>query len=61
MQAEIQPMMKMNVNGCSVTLAFVERPKDGVIENIQSILSKAYDERVENDLKKIVEQKNIHI
>lgn len=45
-----QPVIETKINDCLVTLSFVEKPADGVIENVQSILSNAYDERVQNDL-----------
>lgn len=60
MRAVNQPILKTEVNGCMVTLSFAERPGDGVIENIQSILSNAYDERVQEDLTKIVNLKGSH-
>lgn len=47
--AELQ-MIEKEVNGCQITLSFSAKPVDGVIEKIQSILSNAYDERVQNDL-----------
>ena len=43
-------MMEKEINGCQITLSFSAKPVDGVIEKIQSILSNAYDERVQNDL-----------
>lgn len=42
--------IEKEVNGCRITLSFSAKPVDGVIERIQSILSNAYDERVQNDL-----------
>ena len=54
----MKPLVKMNVNDCQVTLSFTEKTKDGVIEAIQSILSNAYDERVEKDLKEMIGQGN---
>ena len=40
--------------GAQITLSFSASPVNGVIEKIQSILSNAYDERVQNDLTGIV-------
>lgn len=51
--AELQ-MIEKEVNGCQITLSFSAKPVDGVIEKIQSILSNAYDERVQNDLTELV-------
>lgn len=50
MQAANLPIMEKEFNGCRVTLIFTEKPVEGVVEGIQSILSNAYDERVQNDL-----------
>lgn len=50
MQKEKVLTIQMNVNECLVTLCFVEKPVDGVMEKLQSVLSYAYDERVKNDL-----------
>lgn len=47
-------MIEKEVNGCQITLSFSAKPVDGVIEKIQSILSNAYDERVQNDLTELV-------
>lgn len=47
--AELQ-MIEKEVNGCQITLSFSAKPVDGVVEKIQSILSNAYNERVQNDL-----------
>lgn len=47
-------MMEKEINGCQITLSFSAKPVDGVIEKIQSILSNAYDERVQNDLTELV-------
>lgn len=54
MQEAKQSIFESEVNGCRVTLHFTLKPVDGVLENVQSILSKAYDERVQNDLSLIV-------
>lgn len=47
-------MMEKEINGCQITLSFSAKLVDGVIEKIQSILSNAYDERVQNDLTELV-------
>lgn len=47
-------MIKEEINGCRVTLSFAVMPVEGVIEKVQSILSGAYDERVQNDLTEII-------
>lgn len=49
-----QQVIEKEVNGCQITLSFSASPVNGVIEKIQSILSNAYDERVQNDLMGIV-------
>ncbi len=49
----------ININGCQVMLYFVPQSVDGVIENIQSILSDAYNERVQKELKSIMESKHL--
>lgn len=40
------------INGCHVTLSFLPEPAEDVVEKVKSILSNAYDERVQNDLMK---------
>ena len=45
------------INGCSVTLSFAEMPVEGVMEKIQSVLSYAYGERVQQDLIEITSRK----
>lgn len=57
MQTVMEPAMEEEISGCHVTLFFVEKPVEGVMERIQSILSNAYEERVQNDLKEIVSRK----
>ena len=42
--------MERQIGGCSVKICFAADPIDGVVERLQSILSHAYDERVQNDL-----------
>lgn len=54
MQEANQSIFESEINGCQITLHFTLKPVDGVLENVQSILSKAYDERVQNDLSLIV-------
>lgn len=58
--AELQ-RIEREVNGCHVTLSFSAKPVDGVIEKIQSILSNAYDERVQNDLSELVDLKVLNV
>lgn len=50
MRSAEQQMIEKEINGCRITLSFSAKPVDGVMDKIQSILSKAYDERVQNDL-----------
>ena len=52
-----QQVIEKEVNGCQITLSFSASPVNGVIEKVQSILSNAYDERVQNDLTGIVNSK----
>lgn len=52
-QAERQ-IIEKEISGCRITLSFSEKPVDGVMEKIQSILSNAYDERVQSDLVGVV-------
>ncbi len=54
MQSAEQQRIEKEVNGCQIILSFSAKPVNGVIEKIQSILSNAYDERVQNDLTDIV-------
>lgn len=54
MQPAERQMMEKEVNGCQITLSFSAKPVDGMIEKIQSILSNAYDERVQNDLTELI-------
>ena len=42
------------MNDCPVTLYFASKSMEGVIENLQSILSGAYDERIQRELKKLI-------
>lgn len=57
MQTAEIPVIKTEIDGCRVTLFFAEKPVEGVIETMQSILSNAYDERVQNDLIEIAGHK----
>ena len=57
MRSAEQQMIEKEINGCQITLSFSAKPVDGVMEKIQSILSNAYDERVQNDLMGIVGSK----
>lgn len=57
MQTAESPVIEKEISGCRVTLSFAEKPVEGVIENMQSILSSAYDERVQNDLKNLSSHK----
>lgn len=50
-------VVEKDINGCRVALSFQAKPVEGVIERLQSILSNAYDERVQEDLTKIVSPK----
>lgn len=54
MQPAERQMMEKEVNDCQITLFFSAKPVDGMIEKIQSILSNAYDERVQNDLTELI-------
>ncbi len=54
MQSAEQQVIEKEINGCQITLSFSAKPVNGVMEKIQSILSNAYDERVQNDLMDIV-------
>lgn len=54
MQATEQKVIE-EINGCQITLSFSAKPVSGVIEKIQSILSNAYNERVQNELMGIVD------
>lgn len=46
------PAIEREVNGCHITLLFSKKPVEGTVEKVKSILSNAYDERVQNDLMK---------
>ena len=59
MQATDHPVMETEKNGCRIFLSFAEKPVDGVIEKLQSILSNAYDERVQTDLMELINAKSM--
>lgn len=46
-------VIEKSINGCSVILSFLRKPSPDVMENIQSILSNAYGERLQKDLQAI--------
>lgn len=54
MQELKKSVMEIEVNDCPVTLYFASKSVEGVIENLQSILSSAYDERIQRELKKFI-------
>ena len=56
MQTAEGSMMETEIGGCRVKLTFAAELVEGVIERIKSILSNAYDERVQNELMKAVKQ-----
>lgn len=59
LQEEKRSVLESKINGCQVMLHFVPQSIDGVIENVQSILSNAYDERVQKELKALIENKHL--
>ena len=52
-QKEQGRVIEKSINGCSVTLSFFFFLSPDVMENIQSILSNAYGERLQKDLQAI--------
>ena len=56
MQIDEIPMVERQIGGCNVKISFATEPVGGVVERVQSILSHAYDERVQNDLMEITKQ-----
>lgn len=46
------PAIEREVNGCHITLLFSKKPVEGTLDKVKSILSNAYDERMQNDLMK---------
>lgn len=50
----MQPKDPLNytkeINECIVTIKFLQRPNEVVFDNIKSILSTAYDERLQLEL-----------
>ena len=59
MSEERQLALESEINGCQVMLHFVPQPIDGIIENVQSILSNAYNERVQKELKALIENRHL--
>ncbi len=57
MQLAEQQTIKKEIKGCQITLSFSSKPVDGVMEKIQSILSNAYEKRVQNNLADMVSLK----
>lgn len=51
------PVLTEDINGCHVTLSFLPEPKEGVMEKVKSILSNAYEERVQHDLMELASLK----
>ena len=47
------PVFTEEIIGGLVTLSLLPEPAYGVIEKVKSILSNAYDERVQHDLMKL--------
>lgn len=45
--------IEKTINDCFVTLSFLRKPSPDVVENIQSILTNAYGERLQKDLQAI--------
>ena len=54
MQSREQPVIEIEVNGCPVILHFASKAEDHVMENIQSVLYNAYDERIQKELKELI-------
>ena len=54
--AEI-PILERQINGCNVSVSFVDESVEGVMDKIKSILSSAYDERVQQDLMELASLK----
>lgn len=54
MQELKKSVLEIEVNDCPVTLYFASKSMEGVIKNLQSILSSAYDERIQRELKKLI-------
>lgn len=42
--------VEREINGCYVTISFAKEPVEGIVDKVKSILSNAYDERVQQDL-----------
>ena len=43
-------VIEKTINGCSVTLLFLDKPSPDVLGNIRSILSNVYGERLQKEL-----------
>lgn len=43
-------VLEREINGCHVTISFAKEPVEGIVDKVKSILSNAYDERVQQDL-----------
>lgn len=56
MQAVNTPEMKERVNGCPVSLHFPSKPVDGVMDAVRSILSNAYNERMQKELREFMDE-----
>ena len=56
MQAINKRMIERKINGCQVTLSFLDEPVDSVMKCIKDILSNAYEERVQKELKELVDK-----
>lgn len=54
-----QSAIEKQVNGCLVILHFASRSVDGVLGNVQSILSNAYDERIQKEIKELISAGNV--
>lgn len=51
------PVVERRINGCLVRMSFVNEPVEGVMDKMKSILSNAYDERVQQDLMELASLK----
>ena len=57
MQKNEQPTITKKINDCTVTLSFTDNPNPKAIDVVKSILSNAYNERVQNELKKLADMR----
>ena len=46
MRSAEQQRIEKEINGCQITLSFSAKPVDGVMDKIQSILSRSEERRV---------------